>query len=605
MVKNRAKIAKTAFCVWKIAYLLYKLYINCYNLNVRTSDFLHLETEYEKALKTNATPFCEYPRPQLKRSSYLSLNGLWRFFVQSKKGENLYGGKILVPFVPESRISGVFKNINKTDKLIYEREFLLENEFLSDRVVIHFGACDQYATVFINGVKVGKNVGILPFSFDITSVIKVGVNTIKVVASDPLNKALPYGKQSSRRGGMWYTPISGIWQSVWVESVPENYIEKIKITPDLNGINLTVVGGVHQKTLVFNGNRYEFFGDSFRLNVENPVLWSPENPHLYQFELISGKDKISSYFGLRTVSIVQKGERKYIELNGKPYFFNGVLDQGYFSDGIYLPATAQGFIDDILAMKKCGFNTLRKHIKIEPNLFYYFCDKYGMLVFQDMVNSGKYNFIIDTALPTVFLKKGIRHRASKARKKHFINTCIGTVDNLYNHPSIVYYTIFNEGWGQFDEKGNYSLIKERDNTRIVDTTSGWFKSKYTQVESDHVYFKKIKCRRKLKKPWVLSEFGGYSYKIKEHSFNQKKTYGYKFFSDAKAFEDALLDLYRNQILPCAKAGLNGAILTQLSDVEDETNGLLSYDRKVLKLNATRLFELNKKIEKAFNDSIEY
>lgn len=564
----------------------------------------HLTTEYENALKSSAIPFSEYPRPQLKRESYLNLNGEWCFSVFAKDGKEKFSGKILVPFAPESRISGVFKQIDKDDSLVYQREFLLTKEFINEKTIIHFGACDQYASVFINGNLVGENIGILPFSLDITEFISEGQNTVKVVAKDPLNLDIPYGKQSNRRGGMWYTKISGIWQTVWIESLPKKHIENIKITPDLSGVNLTVTGGEDEKTVIFSGKEFKFTGDNFRLSVENPIVWSPENPHLYDFTIVCGNDKVSSYFGLRTVSIVSKCGKKYIALNGKPYFFNAVLDQGYFSDGIYLPATAQGFADDILTMKKCGFNTLRKHIKFEPNLFYYYCDKYGMLVFQDMVNSGKYNFIIDTATPTVFLKKGIRHRASKFRKEQFVKTGSGILEDLYNHPSVVYYTIFNEGWGQFDEKGNYQLLKALDNTRVYDTTSGWFKSRHTDIESDHVYFKKVKVRKNLDKPWVLSEFGGYSYKIKENSFNLTKTYGYKFFNEQKEFEDALVRLYQNEILPCAKAGLNGAVLTQLSDVEDETNGLLTYDRKVLKVNATRLKAVCDGVISAFNESVK-
>jgi beta-galactosidase/beta-glucuronidase len=255
-------------------------------------------------------------------------------------------------------------------------------------------------------------------------------------------------------------------------------------------------------------------------------------------------------------------------------------------------------------MKSCGFNTLRKHIKLEPALFYYYCDKYGMLVFQDMVNSGKYNFIIDTALPTVFLKKGVRRRASKKRKENFLKACSGVLEGLYNHPSVVYYTIFNEGWGQFDEKGCYNFLKSIDKTRICDTTSGWFKSRHTDVESDHVYFKKVKIKNRCDKPWVLSEFGGYSYKIKENSFNLTKTYGYKFFDNQENYENALVNLYEKEILPCAKAGLNGAVLTQLSDVEDETNGLLTYDRKVLKVSATRIKKVCDKVISAFNENLQ-
>ncbi len=571
---------------------------------MKKQTLVNLSTEYQKELASSNVPFSEYPRPSLRRESYLCLNGEWEFGILSKKGEIKHDGKIILPFAPESMISGVQKHIDKGDLLIYQTTFELNADFICDKVLLHFGAVDQIANVYINDKCVGENVGVLPFSFDVTEFIKVGQNKIKVVAKDDLDKDIPYGKQSNKRGGMWYTKISGIWQTVWLESVPNNYIEKIKITPDLNGITLKVFGGEQQKTATVCGKTYKFSGESVRIDVENPILWSVENPYLYDICIESGKDKVYSYFGLRKVEIKEFKGKKMIALNGKPIFLNGVLDQGYFSDGIYLPASPKAYEDDILAMKKLGFNVLRKHIKLEPELFYYYCDKLGMLVFQDMINSGKYSFIIDTALPTVFLKKGITHRASKKRKEQFTKTCKGIIDNLYNNPSVVYYTIFNEGWGQFDTKNNYRYLKSLDNSRVYDTTSGWFKSKHTDVESDHVYFKKIKPKSVKDNPWLVTEFGGYSYKIKEHSFNLDKTYGYKHFYSEQEFENAILDLYQNQILPCIKNGLNGCIITQLSDVEDETNGFITYDRKVLKVQPSKLFETNEMIKKEFAKRFE-
>ena len=567
-----------------------------------------LKTSYEELLIQKEIPFGDYPRPQLKRDSYLCLNGKWSFRI--KHGEALRKqGEILVPFVPESRISGINCEVKKDDVLIYERQFSLPEGFAKDRVLLHFGAVDQYASVFVNGQTAGEHSGgYLPFCLDITELLINGENRLRVEVRDPLDLDLPYGKQSNKRGGMWYTKTSGIWQTVWLESVPEQYIRSLSITPSLTGVTLTVDGGVEQKKLLLktqNGEQsYDFVGDTFELTVDHPQFWTPETPHLYDFTLISGADRVESYFALRTVTVQEVAGRSLLCLNGKPYFFHGLLDQGYFSDGIFLPADAQGFKDDIMRMKSCGFNMLRKHIKLEPDLFYYYCDKYGMAVFQDFINNGKYSFLMDTALPTVFLKRGISHPASPRRRQAFFETSEGIQELLYNHPSVCYYTIFNEGWGQFSADECYTRLKELDPTRIYDTASGWFKAELSDVESDHVYFKPVRLRAKNGKPMVLSEFGGYSCKIADHSFNLDHTYGYRFFTDTKAFEQALIALYQNEILPQIKEGLCATVLTQVSDVEDETNGLLTYDRAVLKVDEKRLTAVAQQLKDRFYETTQ-
>lgn len=569
-------------------------------MKMKNPRLVSLKTDFENNLN-KTLPFSEYPRPRLRRNSYYCLNGEWDFKIENN-GNTKFSGKIVVPFVPESRISNVEKDIAVDDILIYERDFELEQGFLKDRVILHIGACDQFCEVFVNENFVGKNVGgYLPFSFDITDFLKNGTNSLKVIASDPLDIELPYGKQTSKRGGMWYTKISGIWQTVWLESVPEKYIEKIKISSDLCGVDIEIIGGEYKKTIIFEGNEYSFCGSKYRLDVDPPELWTPENPKLYDFAIISGKDCVESYFGLRTVGVCEVDGKSFIALNGKPYYFHGLLDQGYFSDGIFLPATEEGFRRDILTMKKCGFNMLRKHIKLEPEIFYYYCDKFGMIVFQDMINSGKYNFLIDTALPTVFLKKGISHRATKRRREEFEKTSFGMVELLYNHPSVVYYTVFNEGWGQFDADNYYEKFKSLDPSRIIDTTSGWFKEKMSDVESDHVYFKTVKLKSKKGRPMVLSEFGGYSLKIEEHSFNLDNNYGYKTFNTPEDFENALVKLYETEIMENMENGLCATVLTQVSDVEDETNGLFTYDRKVLKVSEERMKKLSEKVFLRFGE----
>lgn len=557
-----------------------------------------LSTPFESDDESSWT---EYPRPQLKRDSYLSLCGKWSLAVVTNDGKEELGD-IKVPYPPESRISGIERQLKKGEKYIYEKKFYLPQEMIGKKVILHFGAVDQIAIVSANGRYVGAHEGgYLPFELDVTDFLTEGENTISVEVIDELDHDYGWGKQRVDRGGMWYTPVSGIWQTVWLEAVPENYIEGIKITPSMTGVSIEVIGGGENKiiTLKDSGKSYKFSGNKVEFEIDEPRLWSPEDPYLYEFILESDNDKIESYFALRTVTIEKKNGKRVICLNGKPYFLHGLLDQGYYSDGIYTPATPNGYLFDILEMKKLGFNTLRKHIKIEPELFYYYCDKYGMIVMQDMVNSGQYRFFIDTALPTAGIKRGISHKANPRRREFFERDSEATLSLLYNHPCVCYYTVFNEGWGQFDADENYSRLKSLDHTRIFDATSGWFHEKESDVQSEHIYFKKLDLKSSPEKPLVLSEFGGYSYKVEGHSFNLDKTYGYRFFTDKERFADALESLYINEVIPMIERGLCATVYTQVSDVEDETNGLYTYDRQILKVDECKMTKIAEKLQEAF------
>ena len=569
---------------------------------MKTPRTVSLPTPFEQNITD--PPFATYPRPQMVRDSYFCLNGKWDLSLRSPAGSEKYMGEILVPYPPESRLSGIEQEIKPGEIMVYRRSFTLPEEFgqteAGSRILLHFGAVDQYAVVFLNGHLVGKNKGgYLPFSMDITDYLLDEENDLVVEAYDALDTDLPYGKQTRKRGGMWYTPVSGIWQTVWLECVPDAAIRSLKITPTLDSITVEVEGGADEKVLTLEGIEHHFKGKGVTILITDPHLWTPEDPYLYEFTLTSGEDSVESYFALRTVGVTEVNGRSLLTLNEKPYFFHGLLDQGYYSDGIFLPATEQGLLNDIRQMKACGFNMLRKHIKVEPDLFYYLCDKLGMVVFQDMVNSGKYHFLIDTALPTIGLRKGITHHATSRRKKYFFECAEGMMAHLYNHPSVCYYTIFNEGWGQFDADKVYDRLKAEDPTRVFDTTSGWFKKKKSDVESDHVYFKKVKLKSVPGKPMVLSEFGGYSCKVEGHAFNLDKTYGYRYFKELSDFEDALVALYENEIIPHIEMGLSAAVLTQVSDVEDETNGLLTYDREILKVDPRRMKKLAKRMREIF------
>ena len=545
----------------------------------------------------------EYPRPSFRRDSYLCLNGEWALWSR-KAGKLSRIGNINVPFVPECRLSGINREKEAGEMYVYKKEVEFTRAFLKGRVLLHFGAVDQICHVYVNGELAGDHIGgYLPFSFDITNHLHEGKNLISVEVIDELDIELGYGKQRKDRGGMWYTPTTGIWQTVWCESVPEKYIRGIRITPTTHSVRIDVDAPEGEKCVVIGEQEYKFEGNSIEIEIDEPRLWTPDDPYLYDFTLLFGKDKVESYFALRTVAIEKRGNKSFICLNGKPILCHGLLDQGYFSDGIYLPATPEGFKFDILSMKELGFNMLRKHIKIEPELFYYYCDKYGMLVFQDMVNCGKYHYFVDTILPNVGIKKWHDRPVSEKRRRAFEKDARETIDLLYNHPSVIYYTIFNEGWGQYESDRNYVELKAYDPTRVYDATSGWFYGKKSDVDSEHIYMRKLRMKNRPSRPLVLSEFGGYCFKEMEHSFNLDNTYSYKDFKSVKDFEDAFVDLYDKQVIPhIRKRGLCALVYTQVSDVEDETNGLLTYDRQVLKVDKRRVQEMSRRLYSAFDNA---
>lgn len=545
----------------------------------------------------------EHPRPQMMRKDVLNLCGSWQLS-SLYKGKLTELGDITVPFPPESALSGIKRQKKDKEKYVYEKTFTIPEQFHGKRLILHFDAVDNTAELYLNGEYLATHHGgYTPFDFHITNKVKDGENTVKVIVTDELDRDYPYGKQSKKRGGMWYTPISGIWQAVWLEAVPYQFVSEIKTDVTLDSVTFSLLGGNKHKIISIDGvGEYEFDGDTFTLSVPDPKLWSPEAPHLYYYTLTCGEDVISSYFALRTVDIREVNVKSFICLNGKPYFFHGLLDQGYWPDGIFTPATPKGYEYDILQMKKLGFNMLRKHIKSEPEAFYYYCDKHGMVVFQDFINSGKYSFLLDTALPTVGIKKGLTRPASKKRKEVFYENAIALISRLHSHPSVCYYTIFNEGWGQHDHDAIYRRLKDLQPSVVFDTASGWFIPKESDVTSDHVYFKKINSKAKNGKPLVLSEFGGYSYKIPQHSFNLDKTFGYKKCPDREDFNSSLEALYINEVLPTITSqGLNAAVLTQVSDVEDETNGLLTYDRKITKADEPLMQSIAKRLFDEFDN----
>lgn len=547
-----------------------------------------------------------HPRPQFKREHYFSLNGEWK----------LNGNAIVVPFPPESDLSGYESEI--PDTLRYEKTFYIPDSFMLDRIILHFEAVDQAAEVMVNGVLAGMHEGgYLPFSFDITEYVRRdGENCLEVLAKDELSLDYPYGKQSKNPKGMWYTPVSGIWQTVWLENVPDIYIERLVIKPELDRINLKVICNkqvdscsVRIKPHVNGEGDYNKVRDKVadiievelqdgkgEIIIPNPVNWTPDNPYLYDMTITVCEDTVESYFALRTIEIKDVNGVNRVCLNDKPIFLHGVLDQGYFKDGIFLPADENEYEKDILAMKELGFNLLRKHIKIEPEYFYYACDKLGMLVMQDMVNNGSYSFVRDTLLPTIGIKRNDRRlNKSERGRQIFKEHTKGTIEHLYNHPSIIAYTIFNEGWGQFNSDEMYDYVKELDDTRLVDSTSGWFAQTKNDFDSEHIYFRLKKLKVK-DRPLFVTECGGYKFLDKEHFFG-KKEYGYGTCKDKTDLTNRIKTMYEKMIIPYIKDGVCGCIYTQLSDVEGEINGLYTYDRVVCKVDKEQMIDVADRIGK--------
>jgi len=546
------------------------------------------------------TPWEVYPRPQLKRNSYVSLNGVWAFAVSESKETPAFDREILVPFCPESLLSGLKMHVKPGSFLFYRRRFAMQKQ--EGRLLLHVGAADQISDVYVNQMHVCHHEGgYETFTADITDALAEENELVIRVFDDLRDQSFPYGKQTLKRGGMWYTPISGIWQTVWLEWVPETYIADLDIQVDLTKAVITAKPALDGK-VICEGKSYPLVNGNAVITPENPRLWSPETPNLYEFTIETAQDRVESYFALRTIESKTVNGIPRLCLNGKPYFFHGLLDQGYWPDGLFTPAKPACYERDIMEMKGLGFNTLRKHIKVEPEEFYYQCDRLGMIVFQDMVNNGDYSFLRDTALPTIGIQKlndAKMHKDPDARKR-FLTAMEATVKQLKNHPCILYWTIFNEAWGQFDSEAVYDRFQKLDSSRIIDATSGWFRQNRSDVDSRHIYFTPWSTLKVSDKPLVLSEFGGYAYPVEGHLFNTGNAYGYKACKNETHFRESVEKLYRKKVIPAAKNGLCAAIITQVSDVEDEINGFLTYDRKVNKADSRQML----RIAEALKDAIK-
>ena len=560
-------------------------------------------------------PLPEYPRPQLVRSSYVNLNGPWTYTVEDgEKYTRRRTGTIIVPFSPECLLSGCDFQLQSGETLWYERTFALPSGFRKDRVLLHFGAVDQSCTVLVNDRRVGGHEGgYLPFTLDITDALCDGENRLTVAVRDVTNGGPhAYGKQKYDRGGIWYTATSGIWQTVWLESVPRNCVRSLRLTPDFDekrlrwqitaddpsGARVTVY---MDGECIARGRADESGAGSIPIPDEYFRPWTPEDPFLYTVEVELGEERVESYFGMRKFSTVMHKGRRVFALNNEPYFQSGLLDQGYWSDGLYTAPADQAMIHDLETVKAMGFNMLRKHIKVEPLRWYYHCDRLGLLVWQDAVSGGDPFLPLYTQyLPFIGVK--IKDapsrkfgRADEKGRAQFERDLEDMINLLYNCVSLCLWVPFNEGWGQYDANRIAGKVHKLDPTRPVDHASGWHDQGGGDVKSCHVYYKPVRMKHDGRRVLALTEFGGYSLPIPGHCAEEKE-FGYRAYKSAGEWMDAVEKLYRREVIPLIeKEGLSAAVYTQVSDVEEEVNGLLTFDRRVTKMDPVRMAGINEKL----------
>lgn len=577
-----------------------------------------LTTPWSESLDTSHV-LDEYPRPQMVRNHYINLNGYWDYKVYAPKGHLKSSGQLLVPFSPEAPLSGAGFQLKPNEILVCERLLpQLQPPAEGSRCILHFGAVDQYARVYINGhLAVSHIGGYLPFSADITEFLTNGDNLLSVRIVDRSDTSYhSIGKQKLKRGGMFYTAQSGIWQTVWLEWVPDIYIQDLLITPCFDKetvhVSLTLnkplssgpgtdcvlcrvldAEGAHVSKGVCANQSDSMCHYSCYCDVDDVHPWTPDTPYLYSLEVTAGADCVTGYFAMRTFSIEQdsKGIPRFC-LNHHPLLLNGVLDQGYWPDGLYTAPSDEALMYDIKKMKELGFNLIRKHVKIEPARWYYHCDRLGMIVWQDMVNGGKYLAPFMTWLPALFPKLkthfsdrfySLLGRKNIHGREDFERECLETAAALRSFPCISTWVLFNEGWGQFDSKRLTKKLKDMDSGRLIDSASGWFDRGQGDFKSEHNYFEKLSVIPD-KRAFVISEYGGYACQIKEH-ISTKAIYGYKIYPTLEQFQNAYFNLRRTELEPLIEQGLCGAVYTQVSDIEDEINGLLTYDRRFCKLDS--------------------
>ena len=574
----------------------------------------------------------EYPRPNLVRDSYVNLNGEWEYAINQSETVENYEGTILVPYSPETYLSGVQKMVMPGDYLHYRKAFSLPEGFVKDRVLLHFGGVDQECKVYLNDQYLGEHKGgYTPFHFDVTAVLREGENVLTLTVQDWTEKK-PHarGKQKLVREGdyrwLFYTPQSGIWKTVWMESVAEEHISRIKITPlyDESAVRICVSAAgkngdtVHkplQIRILDEGREIaEISGESgCDAEIEMPDFraWSPEDPHLYDVIVTMGEDQIQSYFGMRKFSVGRdkKGILRFY-MNNQPFFFNGPLDQGYWPESLLTAPCDEALVYDIQVMKDMGYNTIRKHIKVEPERFYYHCDLLGMVVWQDMPNGGgEYDMMFVTDLPNAYdwFARGVEDdrynwfkREDEAGRQQYYKDLTEMIEELYNFPCIAVWVPFNEGWGQFDAAKATELIRKLDPHRLVNEACGWFDQKGGDMYSIHNYVYKLKVEPQEPRVVALTEYGGYAYPVPGHLACDRE-FGYQVYQSCEELTANYRRLWNEEIYPNLEHGLSSAIYTQTSDVEEEVNGVMTYDRDMVKLIREDVRELNEKLYAMFQE----
>jgi Glycosyl hydrolases family 2, sugar binding domain/PA14 domain/Chitobiase/beta-hexosaminidase C-terminal domain/Glycosyl hydrolases family 2/Glycosyl hydrolases family 2, TIM barrel domain len=546
----------------------------------------------------------EYPRPQLVREKWLNLNGPWDYAITAKDAgrPDAWDGRILVPFAAESALSGVGKPVGAEKALWYRRTVTVPKDWRGGRVLLHFGAVDWESTVWVNGREAGTHRGGYdPFTYDITEALKRGTKQELVVRvldpTDENNSPIARGKQVMKPHGIFYTAVTGIWQTVWLEPVPGTYIVGLKATPDIDRKTLTfepaVAGaspGISMAvTATLKGNVVASVEAPSTapavLDIPEPELWSPDNPALYEIKAVLKKggkvlDEVASYAGMRKISL-GKDDRGFLRLclNNAPLFQLGPLDQGWWPDGLYTAPTDAALRYDIETIKALGMNMLRKHVKVEPDRLYYWCDKLGLLVWQDMPSA-------------LYERDAHSPEALAERDARFEGEWKAVMNALYDHPSIVMWVPFNEGWGQYDTERIAAWTKQHDPTRLVNNASGWTDKGVGDVSDIHSYPGPAMPPVEEKRAVVLGEFGGLGLPLTGHLWQAEGNWGYRNFDDIRTYETRYAELIKN-LYPLADKGLAAAVYTQTSDCEIEVNGLMTYDREVVKLEPARFAPLNR------------